>query len=151
MFLLKSTPTDTFRLEDYTHWLENHKINLINYVAEVGKTTVILSPVTPAPIDIRWFSLNMDGELPYRGDNVSVTNSRYLVEFEETFNTSWQKVYKYDKIIRWLKIFNVRLGYADVFRVFVEDSRKQSSARTDPWTIDVAITLMIFGKNVEEV
>lgn len=149
LFLFKFTPTDTFRSEAYTQWLENHKINLVNYVAEVGKHALVLSPITPAPIDIRWFSLKLNGELPQRGDNVSAATSKYFEEFQETNDASWQNVYEYDEIIRWVKILDVRLGYADVFRVFVEDSRTDSSDRTDALqTIDMAITLMIFGKNV---
>lgn len=83
----------------------------------------------------------MDGELPSGADNVSADTSMYFEEFKETYNTSWRDVFKYDEIIRWVKIFKARLGYADVFRVFVKDS-KIDNART----FDVAITLMIFSK-----
>lgn len=90
----------------------------------------------------------MDGELPSGADNVSADTSMYFEEFKETYNTSWRDVFKYDEIIRWVKIFKARLGYADVFRVFVKDSRRDSSVRTDARTFDVAITLMIFSKTL---
>src|SRR5688572_25222444 len=98
LFLLKLPSPDTFRLEDYTHWLENHKINLVNYVAEVGTNALILSPITPAPIGLRWFSLKLNGELPPRAGKVSPATSRYFEEFQKTYNVSWQNVYKYDEI-----------------------------------------------------
>lgn len=141
----------TFSVDDYSSWLKNHSINLVNYVAEVGTDVEIHSPITPAPIGVKWFSLN-DGELPCssvgrEGGRVSSTN---MEKFSKTYNTSWQKVFKFERQNRWLKIKNVRLGYADLFRVFVGEKKTGETAdRTsaEGQTFDVAITLMTFGKN----
>lgn len=132
-----------FRFEDYSYWLKNHTINLVNYVAEVGMDVLIMSPIKPAPIGIQWFSLSMDGKLPHRVEEEdSLATSRYLARFEE-YNTSWHSVFQFDEFSRWLKIVNVSLDYADVFRVFVKEDMAGDAVSH---TFDVLITTVIIGK-----
>lgn len=132
LFLEVKSSKPTFRLEDYK-W-KKHQINLVNYVAKVGSDVLILSPIIPAPIGIHWFSLTMNSELP-----LPSTTSSHLEKFLKTYNTSWEIVFDDDRQKQWLKIQKVPLGYADVFRVFVDDNRTGNA--------DVAITLMTFEKH----
>ena len=127
--------------------MQNHTIHLVNHVAEVGEKVLITSPLQPAPVDLRWFSLNMNGHLPHPGDKeVDLTTHRYLARFQKIYNISWHSVFKYDNINRWLKISNVRHDYADVFQVSVKEMRKSSAVHEINETFVVDITLMTFGK-----
>ena len=131
----------TFRLKDYK-W-KNYRIHLVNYVAEVGSDVLIRSPIMPAPISIRWFSLHMDDVMPRPSDkDVRLINSSI---YRKTYTTPMEIVYDYDINRRWLKIQKVPQGYSDLFRVFVDDSQPGNSTEVN--SFDVAITLMTFGKN----
>lgn len=137
------TLTGTFRLEDYSYWLEHHAINLVNYAAAVGTDVLIMSPIKPAPIGVRWFSLNMDDKLPHRNEeDLSLATLSYLERFQKE-HTVWNRVFQYDEFSRWLKIVKVNLEYADVFRVFVN-----MTGDAVVQTFDVLISLMIFGKKL---
>lgn len=131
----------TFRLKDYK-W-KNYRIHLVNYVAEVGSDVLIRSPIMPAPIGIRWFSQQMDDNMPRPSDkDVRLINSSI---YRKTYTTPMEIVYDYDINRRWLKIQKVPQGYSDLFRVFVDESQPGNSTEVN--SFDVAITLMTFGKN----
>lgn len=137
-------------MEIYGGWLKNHEIHLVNYVAEVGRDVDILSPITPEPIGMQWFSLNFDGELRRPvGREVDRLGPNKSEKFLETYNTSWQSVFVFDELNRWLKIRKVRLGYADLFRVFIGQNRTGETKEensTEGQAFDVAITFVTFGK-----
>ena len=137
----------TFSLRDYTSWLrKKHTIRLTNYVVEVGETALIWSPILPVPKGLHWYSLNMENELPSANmRKTGLAYSHYFDKFHKTYNKSWASVFTFNRLNRNLRIQQVMLGYADVYRLHV-DSSQTTQMSSDDQEFDVAITLMTYSK-----